>query len=69
MDIERRDPDLIRSLGRIEGRLDGIEARLDRIEQLSERVSNLEQWLSWLKGGWAVLVAALAYMFKGIYSR
>ena len=51
--------DILRALGRIEGEL--VEIR-----ELSERVSKLEMWQSWLKGGWAALVAAYAYLFKAI---
>jgi hypothetical protein len=49
--------EILRSLGRIEGRLAGIE-------KLSERVARLETWLAWLKGGWAVLVAGYLYVCK-----
>jgi hypothetical protein len=49
--------EILRSLGRIEGRLIGIE-------KLSERVAKLETWLAWLKGGWAALVAAYLYVCK-----
>ena len=49
--------DILRSLGRIEGELIGIR-------KLSERVSKLEMWQAWLKGAWAVLAAALTYVFK-----
>ena len=49
--------DIVRSLGRIEGQLDDIR-------KLSERVTKLELWQSWLKGGWAALVAAYAYLCK-----
>ena len=54
--------EILRALGRIEGEL--IEIR-----KLSERVSALEQMQSWLKGGWAILAAAWAYMFRGTYAR
>ena len=37
--------------------------------ELSERVSKLELWQSWLKGGWAVLAAAFAYVFRGTYGK
>jgi len=47
----------VRTLGRIEGEF--IEIR-----KLSERVSKLEMWQSWLKGGWAGLTAAYAYLFR-----
>jgi len=50
------DNEILRSLGRIEGEL--VEIR-----KLSERVSTLEIWISWLKGGWAVLAAACAYVW------
>lgn len=42
--------EILRALGRIEGRL--IEIR-----KLNERVSQLEVWQSWLKGVWAVVTA------------
>jgi hypothetical protein len=54
--------EILRSLGRIEGEL--VEIR-----KLYERVSILGQWQSWLKGGWAILAAAYAFMFKGIYGK
>jgi hypothetical protein len=53
-----KDNDVMRSLGRIEG-------QLFEIRKLSERVCKLEQWQSWLKGGWAFLAAASAYLFAG----
>ena len=52
-----KDDEILRSLGRIEGRLIGIE-------KLSERVARLETWLAWLKGGWAALFAAYLYLQK-----
>ena len=54
--------EILRALGRIEGEL--IEIR-----KLSERISRLEQWQSRLKGGWAVLAAACAFLCKGIYGK
>ena len=48
--------EILRSLGRIEGEL--VEIR-----KLSERVRKLEILQSWLKGGWAVLVAAWLYLW------
>jgi hypothetical protein len=49
--------EILRALGRIEGEL--VEIR-----KLSERVSKLEVLLSWLKGGWAVLVAGYVYLWR-----
>ena len=49
--------DILRSLGRIEGRLIGIE-------KLSERVARLEMWLAWLKGGCAALLTLYVYLYK-----
>jgi hypothetical protein len=54
--------EILRALGRIEGEL--IEIR-----RLSQRVSMLEQCQSWLKGAWAVLTAAFAYMCSELYRR
>ena len=50
--------EILRALGRIEG-------ELMEIRKLSERVSKLEVWQSWLKGGWAVLLAGHAYLCRG----
>ena len=47
--------EILRALGRIEGEL--VEIR-----RLNARVSRLEMWQSWLKGGWAVLLAGYAYL-------
>ena len=49
--------EILRALGRIEGEL--IEIR-----KLSERVTKVEIWQSWLKGGWAALVAAYVYLCR-----
>ena len=49
--------EILRALGRIEG-------ELIQIRKLSERVRTLEMWQSWLKGAWAVLTAAYAYLCK-----
>jgi hypothetical protein len=46
-----------------------IKGELLEIRKLSARVSMLEQWQAWLKGAWAVLAAALAYMTRQIYWR
>jgi hypothetical protein len=53
---------VLRALGRIEGEF--VEVR-----KLSERVSRLEAWQSWLKGGWAVLVAGYAYLFRASFGK
>ncbi len=62
MNIETEIVEIHRSLGRIEGRMDASQ-------NISERVSALERWQSWLKGGFAVLAGAFAYVFKGIYAK
>ncbi len=54
--------EVLRALGRIEGEL--VEIR-----KLSERVSRLEVWLSWLKGGWAAVVAGYAYLCRGSFGK
>jgi len=54
--------EIMRALGRIEGEL--VEIR-----KLSQRVSRLEHWQAWLKGGWACLAAAFAYVCRGTYSK
>jgi len=48
---------ILRALGRIEGQL--IE-----INRLSARVSVVEASVSWIKGGWAILVAAVFYLYR-----
>ena len=56
------DNEILRALGRIEGEL--IEIR-----KLSERVTKLELWQSWLKGGWAALVAAYVYLCRRAFGK
>jgi hypothetical protein len=53
---------ILLALGRIEGEL--IEIR-----KLSQRVSMLEQCQAWLKGAFAGLMAAIAYLFRAIYAK
>jgi hypothetical protein len=52
--------EILRALGRIEGKLAGIS-------KLSDRVSRIEQGQAWLKGAWAALAAAFAYLFRHLY--
>jgi hypothetical protein len=54
--------EILRALGRIEGQL--IE-----IAKLSERVSKIEMCLSWMKGGWAALAGACAYLCKTAFGK
>jgi hypothetical protein len=54
--------DILRAIGRIEGEL--VEIR-----KLSHRVSMLELWQSWLKGGWAAVVAMYVYICRVMYGR
>jgi hypothetical protein len=54
------EDEILRSLGRIEG-------RMDEISNLSSRVRSLEIWQAWLKGGWAVMVACVAYVGRGLF--
>jgi hypothetical protein len=54
--------EILRSLGRTEGEL--VEIR-----KLSERVSKLEALQSWLKGGWAVLVAAYVHLWREVFGK
>jgi hypothetical protein len=54
--------EMLRSLGRSEGQL--IE-----MGKVPARVSALEQCQSWLKGGWAVLLAVCACLCKAIYEK
>ena len=63
------DTNIVRGLGRIEGELREIRKLSEEIRKLSERVSRIEQWLSWLKGGWAVLAGVCAHLFKGAYAK
>ena len=62
MDADANVNRILRALGRIEGEL--IEIR-----KLSQRVSRLEQWVSWLKGAWAVVAAACAFLYKIAWGR
>ena len=60
VDLHNQIMEILRAVGRIEGRLDGIN-------KLSERVSRLEMWQSWLKGGWTAIAAAYAYLCRTIH--
>jgi hypothetical protein len=46
-----------------------IRGELTHIRKLSERVSVLEQMQGWLKGGFAILLTAFAYMCRGLYGK
>jgi len=45
-------------------RLARIEGELVVIRKLVDRVNRIENCLFWLKGGWAVLIAALFYVLR-----
>ena len=49
--------DVLRSLGRIEGLLEGLP-------KLSDRVARLEMWQQWLKGGLCAIGGAFGYLFR-----
>ena len=49
--------EIFRMLGRIEG-------QIDEINRLSRRGSMVEMSISWIKGGWAILVAAVFYLYR-----
>jgi hypothetical protein len=53
-----KDDEILRALGRIEGRVNGS------FEKLGERVSKLEMWQAWLKGAWAALMGAWLYLCR-----
>ena len=59
--METQD-EVLRALGRIEGEL--VEIR-----KMSQRITQLEIWQSWLKGGWAALAGAYAWLCKTVCSR
>jgi hypothetical protein len=61
--------EIMRSIGEMMRLLGRIEGEFVEVRKLSERVSKLEQWQSWLKGGWAVLAAAFAYVCKAAYGK
>jgi len=60
--------EILRTLGRIEGELkvQAAEMRnaLAEIRRLSERVRTIELCHAWLRGAWAMLVAAYAYLCR-----
>jgi hypothetical protein len=58
--MENNKDEIMMTLGRILGLVEGMP-------DLRKRVSDLELWLSWLKGAWAALSAAFAYLYLGIY--
>ena len=53
--------EILRSLGRIEGRL--IE-----LGNLSQRISKVEACHAWLKGVFVALIAAFAFVAKAAYA-
>ena len=53
--------EILLAIGRIEGRLQAYE-------NLPQRVSKLEACHAWLKGAWAALIAAFAFVAKAAYA-
>jgi hypothetical protein len=56
--------DIMRALGRIEGRLDGFDQRFRELETLYDRVRFLEGWRKWIIGAQAAVVAAVGFAMK-----
>ena len=67
------DNEVMRALGRIEGKLEEMQKETASMcvesNGLSERVSKLERWQSWLKGAWAACATAIAFLLKGLYGK
>ncbi len=65
------DNEVMRALGRIEGKLEESlkDAATQRatVTALSERVSRVERWQSYLKGAWAVGAAGFLAILKGLW--
>jgi hypothetical protein len=55
MNSDEKFDNIQRTLGRMEGMLEGIK-------DVPERLSRVERTISWLKGGWTFLAAAWAYI-------
>lgn len=53
-----------RSLGRIEGKLDGFDHRVSSLETLDDRVDALEGWQKWMLGAQAMLGAVFMFAVK-----
>jgi hypothetical protein len=45
--------------------MDQIERIHERLDQIEQRIGVLESWLNWLKGAWAALAAACAWILGG----
>ena len=62
--------ELVRSLGRIEGKLDGIDQRLeshgDRAEGIEKRIAAVEKKV-WYGTGIAAGIGFLIAQFKGVF--
>ena len=56
-EIHKELSDINRSLGRIEGRLEGFET-------LPERVGKLEGWRKWMMGAQAAVLAVFAVFIR-----
>jgi hypothetical protein len=50
-------------------RLGRIEGQLGEILKVCERVRVLEIWVGWIRGGWAVMVAAYCYLCRVAWAR
>ena len=76
------DADLLRALGRLEGRLEGIERGIgsnrdatlklaDRVDGLTERVAQLERARAWLAGVAAAVSATVtltgSWLFRHLF--
>lgn len=53
-----------RSLGRIEGALQGFDKRLEQVETLYPRVAFLEGWRKWIIGAQAAVAVVVGVMIK-----
>jgi hypothetical protein len=60
--VQKTLNEILRTLGRIEGEL--VEIR-----KLAGRVRRLEIWQSWIKGGWAAIVAAYLYLCRTAWGK
>ncbi len=52
------DGNILRDLGKIEGKLESLEKRVDKHDGLGKEISDLKEWRAWIKGGAAAVGVA-----------
>lgn len=58
------DGNVLRDIGKLEGRIDGHDKDIERLNKFGEDITKLKEWRSYLMGGAAILSIIIPLVMK-----